>query len=409
MRLVEKTIIKNSDPRWEELTQYCKYSNNLYNATLYDLRQHYFNTKNYKKYSTQHHDFVMNNNVDYRALPTKISKQTMRIVHQNMSSFFALLKLKNKGKYDKPVRMPRYKTKGSKFQLTVDKESIGSKPLQTRKFDKNNVLEYTISKTDMGLKFYSKIDYKNIKQVRFIPCGNHIVQEVVYEIVDTPLLKDNYRYASVDLGVNNLMAVYTTVGESLLYSGRVVKSINQFYNKERARLVSELGEGVFDSKSLRRITSKRKFKIDDYFHKVSADLVDYLVFNSINTLVIGYNAGWKQEINIGSRNNQNFVGIPFMRLVELLRYKAERNGISVVLTEESYTSKTSFLDGELPEKSWGYYGRRVTRGLFKGVNHKLNADVNGAGQIMRKVIPDKFVYTSEGIVGCRSPRKIIIK
>lgn len=406
MRLVEKTIIKQSDPRWKEIVKYCELTKNLYNATLYDIRQHYFTNKTYKKYTEQHKEFVANNNPDYRALPTKVSKQTIRLVHQNMSSFFALLKLKQAGKYDEKVDLPKYLPKNSLFQLTIDKESIGAQPVQ---YNSRGLLEYTISKKDMGLKFYSKIEYKNIKQVRFLPRANHIVQEVVYETDNAILKKDNNRYASVDLGVNNLMAVYTNIGNSLLYAGGPVKSVNQFYNKERAQLVSKLEKGTFDSKKLKRLTIKRNNKVNDYFHKVSADLINHLVSDKINTLIIGYNPGWKQEINVGKRNNQNFVGIPFYKLIEQLKYKAEIAGINVILTEEGYTSKTSFLDREQPFKRSVYIGSRVKRGLFKSAAHRLNADVNGAGQIMRKVVPDKLVYTNEGIEGCRTPRKVILK
>ena len=406
MKLVEKTIIKPTAPQWHEIMNYCRLSNNLYNATLYDIRQHYFTNKMYKKYAEQHKEFVLLNNSDYRALPTKISKQTMRLAHQNMNSFFTLLKLKQAGKYDKKVNLPKYKTSGGLYQLIVDKESIGARSVEC---NNKGLLEYVVSKKNMGLKFYSKVGFKSIKQVRFIPKGNHIVQEVVYEVDDVVLKPDNHRYASVDLGVNNLMAVYTNTGESLLYNGRPVKNINQFYNKERARLVSQLGKGVYDSHKLRKITFKRNNKVNDYFHKVSADLVNRLVFDEINTLVIGYNPGWKQDINIGKRNNQNFVGLPFYKLVEQLMYKCELAGINVVMTEESYTSKTSFFDCEKPVKHSFYVGSRVSRGLFKGLSHSINADVNGAGQIMRKVVPDTLVYTNEGIVGCRTPRKIVIQ
>lgn len=402
MYLTEKTVIRKTDSRWLQLDKLCFLSKNLYNATLFDIRQHFFVNQTFKSYPAQCRDFTSKNNPDYRALPTKISKQTMRQVHANFSSFFQLLKKKTQKNYTKTVKMPKYLQKNGRFMLIVDKESISRKPVRS---SIKNVYEYVISKKDVGLHFFTK--HQHIQQVRFLHKGNHIIQEVVYEKQDTQPLADNGRYASVDLGVNILAAVYTNTGDSVLLNGKIIKSVNQYYNKRKAHLQKKLGGESHTSRRIQKLTTKRQQKINTLLHESSRKLINHVVSNHINTIIIGYNKEWKQEINIGRRNNQNFTNIPFLRFVQQLEYKAKIVGVNVILHEESYTSKTSFLDKETPQKHAFYAGKRVFRGLFRSANGSLiNADINGAAQIMRKVVPDNRVYTIQGIEGCRSPHFI---
>jgi putative transposase len=178
--------------------------------------------------------------------------------------------------------------------------------------------------------------------------------------------------------------------------------MNQFYNKERARLQSVLVK--MDSKRhtshrLDRLTNKRTRKIDHYLHTASMRIIDVLVSEGIGSLVIGYNPEWKQAVNLGSRTNQHFVSIPFARFIHMLSYKAELAGIHVKISEESYTSKCSFLDNEIIGKHEQYAGKRIKRGLFRSASGKcFNADVNGSYNILRKVAPDAFEQGSRGCV-----------
>jgi putative transposase len=153
------------------------------------------------------------------------------------------------------------------------------------------------------------------------------------------------------------------------------------------------------SNNLQRLTTKRNNKIKSWMHKASKTTVDYCLKNQIDTIVCGYNAGWKQESEISKKVNQKFVGIPYDMFVNQLKYKCENVGIKFVITEESYTSGTSFLDGELPCKENYDKTRRIFRGLFQSGNKLINVDVNGSYQIMMKVFPNAFANGIEG-VGC---------
>ena len=234
----------------------------------------------------------------------------------------------------------------------------------------------------------------NVKQVRIVPKSNHYVVEVVYEQAETQAEVDSNLYAGIDIGLNNLATLTSNkVGfVPRIVNGRPVKSINQYYNKERARLQSILSqEHHFTSRQLDRLTTKRTRKIMHYLHTASRRIIDLLVAEGIGTLVIGKHECWKQEINIGKRNNQNFVSIPHARFIDMLTYKAKLVGIQVMVTEESYTSKCSFLDNEPIGKHEHYEGKRIKRGLFRSQFGKLiHADVNGSYNIIRKVAPKSF-------------------
>ncbi len=246
---------------------------------------------------------------------------------------------------------------------------------------------------------------RNIQQVRIVPRIGFYVVEVVYEREPAPAAVTPALHAGVDIGLNNL-AMLTSDKPGFVprvVNGRPVKSINQFYNKRRAELRSRLGN-VGTSRRLECITTKRTRRIDWYLHTASRRIIDLLVAEGIGTLVIGKNPRWKQEANMGRRNNQNFVSVPHARFIEMLSYKAELVGIQVRITEESYTSKASFLDADpLPVygdvASPAFSGRRVKRGLYRAADGQhINADVNGSYNTIRKVAPDAFAQGSRGCV-----------
>lgn len=242
--------------------------------------------------------------------------------------------------------------------------------------------------------------------MRIVPRAGFYVVEVIYEREPSPAAVSPSLYAAIDVGLNNLALLTSNkVGfVPRLVNGRPVKSINQFYNKRRAEWQSRLGEAR-TSRRLERLTTRRTRRIDWYLHTASRRIIDLLVAEGIGALCIGKNPCWKQEVHMGRRNNQNFVAVPHARFIAMLTYKAELVGIQVRITEESYTSKASFLDADpLPrfdpaQPAPTFSGRRVTRGLYRARDGQhIHADVNGSYNIMRKVAPDAFAQGSRGCV-----------
>lgn len=184
----------------------------------------------------------------------------------------------------------------------------------------------------------------------------------------------------------------------LIINGKPLKSMNQYYNKVKARCQSELPKGVFSSKRINELTFKHNCKINDYLHKATNKIIQFCLSNGMNTLVVGYNEFWKQKVNLGKVNNQNFVQIPFEKMLFMLKYKCERHGLNITMHEESYTSKCSFLDVEEIKRHDDYLGARIKRGLFRsGSGALINADVNGSYNIIRKVFPNAFANGIEGV------------
>lgn len=379
MILVEKHNINEYHPYFKECDDLAFKSKNLYNSTLYCVRQSFLFDKFYISYVDLNRKFVQRNKKEYRKLPTKVAKGTMRLVYSNMKSFIALVKKKKKGEYDKPVRLPKYLNKEKGRQVVhyeKDALSFRKKPGYVH-----------LSQTNIFIK--SQQDPENIRFVRIVPKGNHYTIEVGYNKKKEKPLDQKKRFVSLDLGVNNLVTLGSNVIEPLIINGRPLKSINQFYNKKIAQAQSELPQGIYISKKINNLYKRRRFKVDDYLHKTTCFLMNHLVSNQIDTVIIGYNSGWKQDVNIGKKNNQNFVYIPFHRLVEMIQYKCEMLGIHCVLQEESYTSKCSFLDNESVEKHDTYLGKRTQRGLFESSKGELiNADLNGALNILKKYLQE---------------------
>ena len=393
MTLVEQHIIKKSDSRFEELDNLLFLSKNLYNAGLYITRQYYFEHKKFLNYQSLASIMVKEDNIDYRRLPAKVSQQTLKLIEQNFKSFFKHLKVKKK---DEVIKIPNYLKKDTgRFVVTYTSQAISNKAI------KSGILK--LSKVESTFK----TEKTDIQQVRIISKNNHIVVEVIYNVKNVEPLADNERYASIDLGLNNLGTVTSNVIKPFIINGKPLKSINQFYNKRVSNLKSKLKDGKKTSRRIKSLTDKRNNKIKDYLHKASTLLVNQLVSNDLNTLIIGNNKSWKQDINIGKRNNQNFVQIPHSTFIKMLEYKCKLRGINVLITEESYTSKCSFLDNEDIKKQKEYKGSRIKRGLFKSSKGILiNADVNGSLNILKKVVGN-FKYNP--IEVCSTPLVLTIK
>lgn len=379
IQLVEKHKIKATHKFYSELDNLCFLSKNLYNKANYIIRQSFVKEQKYLNYNCIQKQ--LQNDSDYKALPSKVSQQVLMLLDRNWKSFFKSIKdySNNKGKYMGRPKLPKYK----------------------HKITGRNILIYTIqaiSKVELkkgviklsGSNIRIKTMQTNIQQVRVIPRNKEFIIEVIYnkQVDNLELNKDNI--ISIDIGLNNL-ATITSNKEGVLPSiinGRVLKSINQYYNKKQAKLYSFVGNKGKSNKLI-KLTNKRNNKISDYIHKASRKIIDMCIFNDIGKIIIGKNKQWKQEINIGSKNNQAFVNIPHSMFIDMINYKAKLFGIDVILTEESYTSKCSFIDNESICKHETYLGKRVTRGLFKSnKGFKINADVNGSLNILRKVIPN---------------------
>lgn len=388
MNLTEKEIIYSTDERFDLIKELCHLSKNLYNACLYDVRQYYFETKSYRPWKLQKSIFIKNDNPDYYALQSNLAGEVFKQVGEQFISFF-------NNKSNKKKKIPKYKDKNG-YNLVVFPKLAISKQIE---FDEDKqTYTYTLCKRSYNLKI--KSTKSNIKMVKFVydEANDLIKCFKIYEVEAPKLKKDNSRYFSIDPGLNNIVSIYNNIGiRPLLYNGRPIKSINQYYNKTTAKLNSELPANIKSSKRLKQLSFKRNNKIDYEMHKISTHIINEAVKNNISKIIIGNNVGWKNEINIGRRNNQNFVNIPHTKLFNQLLYKGLLNGIEVVFTEESYTSKASFFDkDELPvygeNDNHKFSGRRISRGLYKDSKGNLwNADLNGGGNIMRKS-SDKAAY-----------------
>lgn len=379
MRLTQQTIIQPSKSCYKEILDLCHRSKNLFNATLYAVRQYYFENKRYLPYVQVDKFFKETNNVDYRSLPSQVAQQTMKVVDQSFRSFFRSLKLPGRH------QIPHYKETDGLFPVTYTNQMIRKRAL------KDNFISVP------GIDYCFPTNLSNIKQVRFIPRDKYIVMEVIYEVESIPVKEDNHRYAAIDLGIDNLATLTFNDDKPLIINGKPLKSINQYYNKKKADFQSR-------NKNTSLLTLKRNNKIRDYFHKSTRYITNQLVSLDYSTLVIGYNKGWKQDVNLGTRNNQSFVTIPFLNFVNMLKYKCELQGIKVILREESYTSKASFLDRD-PIENTTFSGKRIKRGLYRSKNYGvINADVNGSYNIMRKEVGDVVVPTDRGFVF--NPRRV---
>lgn len=391
MNLVESIKIKHN----KELDVMSLHSKNLYNQALFLIKKELRENKKWLRYQDLNKilkDYEEFNN--YKLLPAQTAQNILKVLDTNWASFFKAIKVwkVNPDLFEAMPKPPDYKRKDGRFILIY--------PFQNLRVDKDSFIK--IPRTNFKFQVRDKIKNSKIRQVRIIPKYDYFKIEVVYEVKDVEVKEEIKNCLSIDLGVNNLATCIDNRGNSpFVVNGRGVKAINQYYNKKQAKMKSELrkkNDRGFSHK-LSSLTSKRTAKIDDYFHKTSRFLIDYCVDKKIDTIIIGKNDGWKQNINLGKKTNQKFVQIPFNSLISKIEYKAKLVGIKVVQTEESYTSKVDHFAFEKMEHQKKYLGRRKKRGLFQSsTGVLLNADVNGAVGIMRKVIGDDFIQPIEGLV-----------
>ena len=385
MVLVEKHIIKPKHKYYDEIDHLCWLSKNLYNATLYHIRQYYFASKQFLNYQAVNKIFVDSNNPDYRALPAKVAKHTQMLVDRNFNSFFGLLKLKAQGKYNKPIKIPNYLKKTGRQVVHYEKGAISFKAQGFIKLSKTNI------------KIKTKLTKENVQFVRLVSRNNYIAVEIGYNVKE-PEQKLNNNVLAIDIGVNNIASFVTTDGDKCLINGRQLKYINHNYNKAVADAKSKLKitHNQNSSKYISQIINKRNNRINDYLHKITTYIVNHAVSKNIGTIVVGYNKEWKQDTNLGKVNNQNFVNIPFYRLINLLEYKCRLKGIKFQTITESYTSKCSFVDDEEIKKHTTYSGKRINRELFRTKNGLIiNADINSAYNILKKYMQKNATWNEQ--------------
>jgi IS605 OrfB family transposase len=384
MRLIYKFYTRHT----EQLDALFKVSNNLWNQALYVFRQRLDNDGIWLWYDDM--DKIMkqtlnlNGECNYRLLKAQCSQQVLRTLDKSIKAYCKSIKdwKKHPEKYKAKPRMPSYRKRGGMFNLFYTKQSATIKNGQIRLSK-----DMLIAIPQWG-KYGDKISKFN--QIRLIPERDKVKVEIVYdkELVASDV--DENKYASIDLGIDNLATMVTSEG-CVIWSGKHLKSYNRYFNKKLTRLqsIKDLQGIKRSTKHIIALYDKRDKYFEDVFHKVSRQIVDVLVEKKIGTLVVGYNVGWKQNINMGRKNNQKFVLLPFARLISYLSYKCKLAGIDFIKHEESYTSKCDALALEEVCKHEDYLGKRVKRGLFRSsVGKIINADQNGALNILRKVVGD---------------------
>lgn len=371
----------------------CFHSKNLYNEANYIIRQEFINNKNYINYYDMNKEFKTHKN--YKLTMSQPANCTLRLLDKNWKSFFKSIKdwKQYPQKYLGMPKLPKY--------LKQDGRYIWMIPNNTCFYKDGDTIHFAIRKLQ-GYVWKSRCLGRLI-QVRFVPNGSCYVMEVVYEVEVPDIVEtESKNIASIDLGVNNFVTLTNNIGEQpIIINGKGIKSINQYFNKQKAKLQSNLmrRNGKYWSKKLDVLTFKRNNRVKNFIHNTSRHIVNYCVDNNIDTLICGHNKKWKQESSMSDSCNQKFTCIPYDMLIKQLEYKCQDVGIKFLTTEESYTSGTSFLDGEMPCKENYDKSRRVQRGLFQTDNGKLiNSDVNGSLQIMRKVFPDATSYGIEGVL-----------
>ena len=393
MQLVEQHCIDCHDPRFAAIDPACFASKNLYNAALYILRQAFFNHRRVPGYAKLAH--ALKDTPDYRALPAKVAQWVVRQVCGDWDAFWKAHKAyqKSPAKFTGRPKLPHYKPKlTGRNVLVYTRQALGGPALE----------EGRICPSQLPIVVQTK--QKEVRQVRIVPHASHYVVEVIYSVKPTSRTANQLRpkwAASLDLGIDVLAAV-TSNKKGLtpfLVNGRPLKSVNAFYNKLRATLQATLPPGQYTSHRLEVLADKRNRKIKHFLHWASRYIVEWMVRERLGTLIIGHNVGWKQEVDIGRVNNQNFVAIPHSTFIRLLTYKAQLAGIKVIVREESYTSKCSFLDLEPIRKHAAYCGRRVKRAEFVAADgRRIHADVNGSYNILRKGLPSAFARGIQGVV-----------
>ena len=295
---------------------------NLTNQAIYNVRQYYFTEGEYLNYQKNY--ALLKNSENYKILNSNMAQQILKEVDGSFKSFFGLLKLARKGKYAfKDCRLPHYLPKDGFTTLIIGFVRLNGNKLVipfSNTYKKSHVpIEITIPPVLAG---------KRIKEIRIIPKANARFFEIQYiyeaECVQRDLNPSNA--LAIDLGINNLAACVASTGKSFIVDGRKLKSINQWFNKENARLQSikdKQGFGKRTTNLQKAIARDRNNKVNDYMNKAARMIINYCIANDIGTLVVGYNETFQRGSSLGRQVNQNFVNIPYGKLRDKLQYLCE--------------------------------------------------------------------------------------
>lgn len=393
VRQVERHLIKPNNDLYLICDDLTFKSKNLYNAGLYQIRQSIFernksdkeNKKPVLSWSQLVSEFRKQDQSDMKALPSKVSTNIIKMLGDNISSYYQLLKgyndKSNKKITNKP-RIPGYlHKKDGRYVVEFTNQTFAKK-----RGDNNELI---LCPKDLRILIPTKVD--NPKCVRIIPKNNCFFIDVIYEVKEKRLRKSK-KYGAIDLGVDNLAAITFSDGTNpLLVKGLKIKYINQGYNRLIAKAQSKLPNNQKTSKHIHRLFRNREMKLQSEFHKITGFLAEYFDEMLLEKVFIGKNNDWKSGISLSKKVNQNFVQIPYNKFISQLKYKCELRGIEVIEQEESYTSKASFIDSDVipiwenDGRKYKFSGVRVKRGLYKTKNGKfINADVNGSYNILAK-------------------------
>ena len=415
MYLTQSNVIRGlSKEEYSILRETCQYSNNLYNVALYNIRQYYFQDKKFLKYEENYH--VCKENENYGLLQAGVSQQTLKVADRSFKSFFNLIKKAKSGEYRfKDIKMPRYREKGGMFNLILSTNAINIKngfltvPM-SRKFSKLH------GGRQVKIPFPERLENKTIKEVRICPIyhGRYFKIQYCYLQEEEPQDVSVDNVLAIDIGLENLAACVTNTGTAFIMDWRKLKSINQYWNKQKAYY-----QGIADKQRqkkthrLNALARKRNNRTQDYIRKVARYIINYCIEHHIGTVVCGYNGDFKRSMNLGKITNQQFTQISFGSLRETLEGLCGRYGMRYIEQEESYTSKASCLDlDDIPVYNPGqpytgaFSGKRVHRGLYQFADGRIaNADVNGAANILRKSKQNfDFEELCKGLLG--SPLRI---
>ena len=392
MYLTVKQQVKHlSKDGYRSVRELCHAAKNLTNEAIYNVRQYYFTEGVFLQYEKNY--TLLKTSPNYRTLNSNMAQQILKEVDSSFKSFFGLLKLAKQGKYAfKDCKLPHYLPKDGYATLVIGFVRLNGNKLIlpfSNSFRKTHkAVEITIPPV---------LADKKIKEIRIIPKAKARFFEIQYtyeaEYIQRDLNKNNA--LAIDLGINNLVTAVSSMGRSFIIDGRRLKSINQWFNKENARLQSIKDKQNFGKKTTNRqkaIARDRNNKVNDYTNKTARKVIDYCISNDIGILVVGYNETFQRGSNIGKRNNQTFVNIPYGKLRDKFEYLCELNGITFIKQEESYTSKASFWDKDVipvynhnNPKEYQFSGKRIYRGQYRTASgDTLNADINGALNILRK-------------------------
>jgi putative transposase len=381
-------ILINPDKDLKAILEFlCGESTKLANCGTYYSRQLFFKTGKIPSKYDLHRELA--SNPHFGAMHSQVAQQCLTTVAESFESFLGLLKGVKKGTVTQKPKLPGYRDGGLNL-VTFPNQAVKLNAEGLR-FPLGSKVKVWFGLAEFYLPIPTNLEYKSIREYRILPRNGEFYLELIYKLPQIQTDVDFAKALGIDPGLNNWLTCVSNVGTSLIVDGLHLKSLNQWYNKHVATLKEGQAQG-FWSHQLAAITEKRNRQVRDAVNKTARLILNHCLENGIGTIVFGWNEGQRQNIKLGSKTNQKFVQIPTARLKDRISQLCEQFGLRFEVTEESYTSKASFLDSDLlptfgakPE-GWQESGKRVKRGLYRSADGtKINADCNGSANILRKV------------------------